>query len=75
MFGPELTVRVVGSTEARIELVMVRPETTYCVRTSRGADPTYRTAMTGRPRRRALTAIGTCVEPSRRRRNYSGRSR
>lgn len=60
MFGPELTVRVVSSTDERIELVMVRPETTYCVRTSRGADPTYGTAMTGRPRHRALTAIGTC---------------
>ena len=60
MFGTELTVRVVSSTARRIDLVLVRPETTYCVRTSAGADPTYGTAVTGRPRHRALTAIATC---------------
>jgi hypothetical protein len=60
MFGTELTVRVVSSTPERIELVLVRPETTYCVRTSTGGDPTYGTAVTGHPRPRALTAIATC---------------
>ena len=59
-FDSDLTVRVVSSTDERIELVLVRPETTYCVRTSSGASPTYGTAATGRPRHRALTAIGTC---------------
>lgn len=59
-FGSELTVRVVSSTDERIELVLVRPETTYCVRVSTGAHPTYGTAVTGRPHHRALTAIGTC---------------
>jgi hypothetical protein len=59
-FGSELTVRVVGSTHERVELVLVRPETTYCVRTSAGADPTYGVARTGRPHQRALTALGTC---------------
>jgi hypothetical protein len=59
-FDSDLTVRVVNSTEERIELVLVRPETTYCVRTSTAAHPTYGTAVTGRPRHRALTAIGAC---------------
>ena len=59
-FGSELTVRVVTSTDERIELVLVRPETTYCVRAGTGAHPTYGTAVTGRPRHRALTAIGMC---------------
>jgi hypothetical protein len=59
-FSSDLTVRVVGSTVERIELVLVRPETTYCVRASAGTHPTYGTAVTGRPRHRALTAIETC---------------
>jgi hypothetical protein len=59
-FDSDLTVRVVSSTDERIELVLVRPETTYCVRTSSGASPTFGTAATGHPRHRALTAIGTC---------------
>ena len=59
-FGSELTVRVVTSTDGRLELLLVRPETTYCVRAGTGAYPTYGTAVTGRPRHRALTAIGTC---------------
>ncbi len=63
-FGSELTVLVAGSTDDRVELVLVRPEATYCVRTSIGAHPTYGTAVTGRPRHRALTAIGTCgIQP------------
>jgi hypothetical protein len=59
-FDSDLTVRVVSSTNERIELVVVRPETTYCVRASAGADPTFGTAVAGRPRHRALTAIATC---------------
>ncbi len=59
-FGSELVVRVATTSEERVELVLVQPSTTYCVRASAGAHPTYGTAVTGRPRQRALTAIGTC---------------
>jgi hypothetical protein len=59
-FDSDLTVRVVSATDERVELVLVRSQTTYCVRARAGADPTYGTAVAGRPHHRALTAIETC---------------
>ncbi len=59
-FVPELTVRVVDSTDERVDLVLVQASTTYCVSTASGGEPTYGVARAGHPRPRALLAIETC---------------
>jgi len=59
-FGPELTVRVLGSSSDKVELVLVGSETTYCLRTSSSGTPTYGFSRAGAPRERAQTAVAAC---------------
>jgi hypothetical protein len=60
MFDSALAVRIVTSTDERVEMVLVQAPTTYCVRDTPDVAPTYGVARSGRPRSRALLALETC---------------
>lgn len=59
-FGPDLVVRILAARDARLDLLLVGPNASYCLR--RGPDDilTYGVGSEGRPSVRAKAAMAGC---------------